>query len=147
MKVTLKIDPLTPEERVDILARERNAKVDAIVKACNDCGEKVPLCGFIGEEMVILKENTIDFVFTEDGKIYVSVKGKRLLVKKRLYEIEKMLVSSSFVKINQSCIVNLDKVIKFDLSFSGTIGCVFQSGERQYVSRRCLAAVKKKLGL
>ena len=49
-----------------------------------------------------------------------------------------------FVRINKSAIANLRAIKKFKSSFGGAIDAVFESGYEEYVSRRCLAEIKRR---
>ncbi len=67
-------------------------------------------------------------------------------MKCRLYQLEESL-PMEFVKINQSCIANLQQVEKFSVSFGGSLMVCFKNGQREYVSRRQVKAVKKRVGM
>ena len=72
--------------------------------------------------------------------------NRRVRVKFRLYEIEEVF-DTGFVKINQSCIANISKMKKFDVSLGGALRVEFKNGYRDYVSRRQMRAVKERLGI
>ena len=81
----------------------------------------------------------------EEGKTYaVTEKGKYLL-KLRLYQLEERL-GEDFLKINQSCIVNVDMIESFKTSLGGSLMVTLKGGFRDYVSRRQLKTVKEKIG-
>ena len=67
--------------------------------------------------------------------------------KKRLYKIEEMLEDDDFIKINQSCIVNIKMIESFDASIGGALMIKLKNGYRDYISRRQIKAVKERLGL
>lgn len=50
-------------------------------------------------------------------------------------------------KLSNSEIVNLKKVLSFDLSFAGTICVSLSDGTSSYVSRRYVNKIKKILGI
>ena len=66
------------------------------------------------------------------------------IYKKPLYEVEKIL-PSSFIKINKSSVANISKIKKFISTYSGAVNVEFKSGYTDYVSRRCLPQVKRRL--
>jgi DNA-binding LytR/AlgR family response regulator len=65
--------------------------------------------------------------------------------KKTLREVEEILDSDKFVRISQSEIINIRKVVSFDFSFAGTIGVELKNGERTFVARRRVKYVKEAL--
>ena len=65
---------------------------------------------------------------------------------KLVSDMEKKL-PENFVKINQSCIANIDKINRFDASFSGTLKLIFKNSYTDYVSRRQLKTVKERIGI
>ena len=64
----------------------------------------------------------------------------------RLYQLEELL-PSDFLKINQSCLVNIEKIKRFDSSIGASLRVMLDDGDRDYVSRRQLKTVKERLGL
>ena len=57
------------------------------------------------------------------------------------------LLDNSFIKINQGCIVNINKILKFDSSITGSIKVILKNGFSDYISRRELKNVKRRIGL
>jgi len=56
-------------------------------------------------------------------------------------------LSSDFIKINQSCIVNIKKIEKFSASIYGTLNIKLKNGYSDYVSRRNMKKIKERFGL
>lgn len=144
MKLILNINKENKEEKVEITAKENNNKIDQIVKICNSTDEKI--LGYTDDSFKVLDENEIYYFNIEDRKIYANTKNEIYLVKKRLYEVEELL-NDNFIKISQSAIINIKHVLKFELSFNGTITCIFKNNTKEYVSRRFVPLLKKKLGI
>jgi DNA-binding LytR/AlgR family response regulator len=63
-----------------------------------------------------------------------------------MYTVEEQL-GGRFVKINQSCTVNVDKIERFDVSIGGALRVTLKNGFRDHVSRRQLKAVKERMGI
>lgn len=80
----------------------------------------------------------------KEGRVYAITEKGEYRIKQRLYELENYL-SDNFVKINQSCIVNAYKIEKFYAHISGTICVTLKNGYSDYVSRRQLQNVKRRL--
>ena len=142
MKYSIKIDK-EKEEEILICVRERTKLIDDIESLI--LNESVKLTGYKEREAVLLAPAEIICFTVEENKVYALTDNDRFQLKQRLYQLEEML-DSSFVKINQSCIANLNKIEKFDTSISGTLAAIFKNGYRDYVSRRNLRSIKERLG-
>ena len=81
----------------------------------------------------------------EDGKVFAVTEREKLQVQKRLYRIEEML-DARFVKINQSCIVNVGCIERFEATFGGSLLVILKNGYKDYVSRRQMKTVKERIG-
>lgn len=143
MKCELIIDELG-EEKVIIYARKKSDVTDRIAAFVE--AQSVDLIGFSEREAVKLKASDI-FCFTvDDGKVYALSTIGKWHVKQRLYLLESTF-AEEFVKINQSCLVNLSKIKSFEVGFSGAMRVILENGYKDYVSRRQLKLVKTKVGL
>ena len=146
MKYTLHIDPERDSE-VIVYAQERNSFTDAIEQLVN--AEKdytPPLVGYIKDDIINIDPKDVFCFFIEDKKLYASLKRGDALIKKRLFEVEKLL-GLDFIKINQSSIANLKLIDHFSVSLGASLTVHFKNGRRDYVSRRHLKAVKERFGI
>ena len=143
MKVTTIVDE-NREEEIVIYVRQRRGIVDRIEEIVALDG--VELMGYSEGGAVRLKTDDIYSVFVEDGKVFVTTDSGRLQLKCRLFEAEELL-GGDFVRINQSCLVSLGKIARFDVSVGGALMVTMKNGYRDYVSRRQLRAVKERIGL
>lgn len=86
-------------------------------------------------------------VYSQSGKVFAqSTKGIYQL-RFRLYEMEEKLDAARFIRISNSEIIAIAQIARFDLSFAGTICIELKNGEKTYVSRRYMPALKAVLGL
>ncbi len=131
------------EEEILLFAHEKNELVKSIEKLVNDDNDT--LIGFKDKEAVCLDFNEIYCFVVEENKVYALTEKEKLQLKKRLYQLEEKL-PENFVKINQSCIANIKKIKKFDVSFSGSMIVVFKNGYKDCVSRRNVKNIKERLG-
>lgn len=120
---------------------ELTAKIETLVKEY--AGES-KIVGFAEDETIILELQEIECVTVIDNKVWSIAENGKYLIKNRLYEVEKIL-PSSFVKINKSSVANINKIKKFISTYSGAVNVEFKSGYTDYVSRRCLPQVKRRL--
>jgi len=129
------------EEEILIYVHKRSELVDKIERLVR------------GQESIIAKRDRVSYnielsavdCFTSDDNKVFARAGKEILeVDEKLYELEETL-SESFIKINKSCIANIEKIKSFDASITGTLIVNFKNGYRDYVSRRRLKQVKERL--
>lgn len=146
MEIEVKIDDSLTCPKIIILTNKMTAEIKQLIEKLSSADPQV-LCGFQGETLAILDQNTIIRIYTASGKVYATTESGEYLLRLRLYESENRLDKNSFVRISNSEIVNLKKVLSFDLSFAGTICVSLSDGTSSYVSRRYVNKIKKILGI
>ena len=73
----------------------------------------------------------------------IDTKGNQYRVQERLRDLEEIL-PSYFIRINKSTLANEHRILRFDAVFSGGVDAVFRCGWREYVSRRCFGAIRRR---
>ena len=140
MKIKIFIDKEHDEE-VIIYAHEKTELVDKIERLVN------------GDRNIVAKRDRVSYnldlsdivCFTaENNKVYAHTGKEAFEVEEKIYELEESL-TDNFIKINKSCIANIDKIKSFDATISGTLAVNFKNGYRDYVSRRRMKHVKERL--
>jgi DNA-binding LytR/AlgR family response regulator len=143
MKYTIVIDP-EREEEILIYAKSRSPLVERIEELIRE--SDVSLVAYCGDEIVTLSASEVECFFMESGKLYAMAKGKKFLLKQRLYAIEE-ITGSDFLKMNQSCIVNVNAIERFETKLGGALMVKMRCGYVDYVSRRQMKTVKNKIGM
>ncbi|MBR2405676.1 MAG: LytTR family transcriptional regulator DNA-binding domain-containing protein [Clostridia bacterium] len=143
MKCTIVIDPKR-EEEVIVHAHCHSRFTEAIKALADD--EAAELVGYNEREGRRLSPDEIYCFTVENERVYAVCENEKLRMKQRLYQLEETL-SHAFVRINQSCMVNLGKISRFDTAISGTLRVTLKNGFTDFVSRRQLKQVKERLGL
>ena len=143
MKITTVIDPTREEEIVIYLNRECDIpeQINTLLHS-----PKEELFGYKDGQIIRLLPRDIICVTVEGGRVYALTEREKLFLKMRLYEAEAML-GEAFVKINQSCIVRIDAIESFDTSLGGALRVKLKNGFRDYVSRRQMKTVKRRMGI
>ena len=140
MKLKIFIDKEHDEE-IHVYAKERTQLIDKIERLVK------------GETNIIAKRDRVSYnielsdivCFTaDDNKVFVHTGKEVLEVDEKIYELEESL-PDNFLKINKSCIANIDKIKSFDATITGTLAVNFKNGYRDYVSRRRMKSVKERL--
>lgn len=132
------------EEQVIIIVNERNEIVDKIEKILFENDDY--LLGYNNYDIVKIDYNDISCIFTEDNKVYTYNGNTKYLLKSRIFQLEKKL-NDDFIKINQGCIINIKSIYKFESTLMGAIKVVLKNGFSDYISRRELTKVKRRIGL
>lgn len=144
MKFTLIIDK-TKEPSVTVITDKVNETVAKIESLCASEGKNA-INGYKDNEITPISVNDVSRFYTDGGKVYVSKGGEAFLIKMRIKDVEE-IVGENFIKINQGCIANVNKIKKFKASIGGALMVVFNDDSCDYVSRRELKNVKRRLGL
>ena len=142
MKFTVIIDE-SREEEVVVYAHKKSKfteELEAFVQS-----NTPELIGYGGKNIVKFSLAEVFAFAVEDGKVFAITAHEKLYVQKRLYQIEEM-ADSRFVKINQSCIVSVGCIERFEATFGGSLMVILKNGYRDYVSRRQMKAVKERIG-
>ncbi|MBQ6706654.1 MAG: LytTR family transcriptional regulator [Clostridia bacterium] len=143
MKCEVVLDP-TLEDKVVVYVKEEDHLTDEIKRLVE--GHQAGLIGYHDKEMIALTPAEILFITVVNNKVYAVLPKERLWLKERLYALEGKL-PPYFIKINQSCLANLQQIERFDASLSGTLQVRFKNGDTDYVSRRQLKTVKERIGI
>lgn len=131
------------EEEVLIYAHRENELVERIEALLNE--SRSELVGYSDDEIVKIDLDDVYCFTVENGKLFAVMGNGRLQIRSRLYCVEER-AGRKFVKINQSCIVNVDKIERFSASLGGSLMVTLKNGYRDYVSRRQIKAVKERIG-
>lgn len=146
MKFKLIIDHEKDEEIVATV-RQRSALTDQIEALVLANSQTDRITAYTEDDFRILKFSEIECVTMLDGKTTaIDRSGKHYRLKLRLYELEPLL-PTFFIRINKSSFANENRLKEFTATFSGAVDAVFKCGYREYVSRRCFAAIKRRYNL
>ena len=108
---------------------------------------------FRSNQIIGNKNNKIYFIdldritcfFSKDKYNYMRTKKDIYRVKYKMYELEEMLEQKGFVRISNSCIININQVECFDISILGTVLVKLKDNTQESVSKRNITQVKQLL--
>ncbi len=132
------------EEKVLIYAHDRTRLVEDIESLV--LSSEVDLTGNCDSEIVKIDINDVACFISDNNKVYALIGDKKYQIKYRLYQIEELNLNI-FIKINQSCLANKTKIKRFETTIGGALKVVFKNGYIDYIARRELKNVKKRMGL
>ena len=146
LKVEWISDPDQTEPHIVIHASEKTPELEALIRRLEE-SLPAPLLGFDGDRAVPLDLSSVLRFYGEEKGVFAQTPGDTFRVRERLYELEEVLDSRTFVRISQSEIVNLKQVTALDLAITGTIKMTLTGGTVCFVSRRYVKKIKEALGL
>jgi len=138
-----------------IIDKDAEEEIIAIVHAPSSLTQQIEnlVCSFSGTDSIMgcrdgelrkLKFSEIECITILDRKVLaIDGNGKQYRIQDRLRDLESML-PSYFIRINKSTLANEHRIVRFDTTFSGGVDAVFQCGWREYVSRRCFGAIRRR---
>lgn len=146
MKVNVELDNNINDIIILIKAKEINEQLNTITTYLNNIDNK-NIIGYIDKEAYILEQNKIENIYSEGNNVFACSNNKTYKLKYKLYECEKILENTNFIRISNSELVNFNNVKNLDLKFSGTILITLNSGKKTYCSRRKIKYIKEKLNI
>ena len=144
MKIALDINEKYKKTEIHICCSEDNLENRQIYKTVKDAFEK-NITAYDDNEPVMVRHGEIVRIFTQNKNVYLMTENKQYRLRERLYELEEILDSEQFVRISNSEIVNVKKIIRMDTSLTGTILMYIKGNTQTFVSRRYVSKIKKAL--
>lgn len=129
MNIEVKIDKNYSTPQVIILSNKMTSEISTIVNKISNITQE-SLQAYKDHKLYILKQDEIESIYSENGKVYVRCSNEVYSTQNRLYEIENLLDCNSFIRISNSEIINFDKVKNIDFKIIGTLIFNFKSGNK-----------------
>lgn len=146
MKVEIILKPDLKEPHIVIYTGEVTKEIQQIADRLLNSQNRI-LTGTKEQRIFILNPEEIYCFYSENQKVFAKTENGALCVKQKLYELEELFSGTSFVRISNSCIVNVDKIKNLEMSYTGAIDIIFKNGDKEFVSRRYVPKIKKYLGI
>ena len=143
MKYKLIIDK-NAEENITVIAHAPSSLTQQIEDLVYSYSGADYLMGYRDDEMRKLAFSEIECITILNRKVIaIDTKGNHYSLKDSLRDLEDML-PSYYIRINKSTLANEHRILRFEAAFSAGVDAVFQCGYREYVSRRCLAEIRRR---
>ena len=143
MKYKLIIDKNAEEEIIAIVHAPSSLTRQIEDLVCSFSGAD-GIMGYRDDEMRKISFDEIECITILDRKVIaIDTNGNHYRIQDRLRDLEEVL-PSYFIRINKSAIANEHRIARFDAVFSGGVDAVFRCGYREYVSRRCFGAIRRR---
>ncbi len=99
-----------------------------------------------GSDIALLEFSEIFMFRVEDKQVNVYTENQEYIIKKPLYQVEETL-TSDFVRISKTTIVNLKKIKRVAPSLKGMMFIELKNGLKDNISRKYLFEFKRALDL
>ena len=143
MKYKLIIDK-NAEEEITVIAHAPSSLTQQIEDLVFTHSGQESIMGYRDDEMRKLTFSEIECITILDRKVIaIDSGGNHYRIQDRLRDLEDIL-PTYFIRINKSTLANEHRILRFDAAFSGGVDAVFQCGYREYVSRRCFGAIRRR---
>ncbi|MDR1794878.1 MAG: LytTR family transcriptional regulator [Erysipelotrichaceae bacterium] len=149
MKVDVKIEQDLKQPYAVVYTSVLTPDLLMVIELLENAGEvrSDVITGKQNDRVFILEAKNIEMIRAEGKEIAVyDTKGVRYQSTKRIYELESSL-GPDFIRISKSALVNLKRIDHVDVGFGGALDLVMKNQIHEYISRRFVAAFKKRLGL
>jgi len=134
------------EIEVQIKAKSNSNVLNKIIENIQNVSENIDtIIGIKESNISIIDVSDIICFYSMEQNNYCKTNSGEYKIKKKLYELEQSLDKNTFVRISNSCIVNIKFIQSFDLSMIGNIIVKFKDGTNEYVSKRRIPNVMKFL--
>lgn len=146
IKITTNISNEFKEASIIINAPELSDEIQTVINYISNINT-------IPHQIMASKNNEIYFIdldkiicfFSKNKYNYARTQDGTYKIKYKLYELEKLLKTKDFIRISNSCIINIQQVVCFDTSILGTILVKLNDDTQETVSKRNVSRIMKLL--
>ena len=138
-----------PEQKKPIIIIVTDAVTDEVRAISDLLRSDYPdfLNGYDADGVIVrIRYTDILRIYAAQQRVYCETAAGCYQLHERLYILEEML-GDPFVRISNSEIVNIRRVIRLDARLSGTICVYLEKDIMTYASRRYVRRIKEKLGI
>ena len=146
MKVNLFVSKDIEEPHADIHTNELTDNITKAMSILESDDSNDMLAVKKGSDIALLEFDDVFMLRVEDKQVNVYTENGQYLVKKPLYQVEETL-SSDFVRISKTTIVNLRKIERVAPSLKGMMFIKLKNGLKDNISRKYLPDFKQALDL
>lgn len=146
MRINTNISSEFKETSITINAPELSSEVQNLIASISNIN-------ITPNQIVASKDNEIYFIdlekvicfFSKEKCNYVKTQEGTYKIKYKLYELEDMFKLKDFIRISNSCIINIKQVKCFDTSILGTVLVKLKDNTQETVSKRRVGQIMKLL--
>ena len=146
IKITTNISNEFKEASIIINAPELSDEIQNVINYISNINTAPhQIMASKNNEIYFIDLNKIICFFSKNKYNYVRTQDGIYKVKYKLYELEELLKQKDFIRISNSCIINIKQVEYFDTSILGTILVKLKDNTQETVSKRNVSHIMKLL--
>ena len=146
IKVNTNISKEFEEITINVSAPELTEELQKILNnLLTISSQKEEIVATKNNEIFLLKSKDIIYFYSDEKINFAKTKENTYRVKEKLYELEEQLPKNKFIRISNSCIINVEKTKSFDASIIGSLVAKMEDETKQEVSKRKIKDVMKFL--
>lgn len=146
MKVNLFVSRDIEEPHADIHTNELTNNITKAISILESDESNEMLAVKNGSDIALLELSEIYMIRVENKQVKVYLEKTDHVTKKPLYQVEESL-SSDFVRISKTTIVNIRKIQRVAPSLKGLMFIELKNGLKDNISRKYLPEFKRALDL
>lgn len=145
MKLVIEQDNSFEETEIVIRCSSINSELQKIIDAIKICSFTITAYkdGYVHK----LSYENVCYIESVDEKTFIYCRSSVYECKMKLFELEEVLIHSSFVRISKSCILNIDYIERVKPLINGKYEVLLINGEKLIINRHYVPDFKKKFGL
>lgn len=145
-KIRTNISKEYKDAEIIINAAELNEDIQLLINNITNMQNNLKnIIGSKDNNMFVIDVNEVICVFTEEKNVYCKTSKDKYKIRLTLSDLEQSLPQSDFIRISNSCIINIKYVEYFDTNIVGSIIVKFKDGSTEYVSKRKVSTVLRYL--
>ena len=140
-------DEAIEKDTVEILVRaaELDKETEELMQKINSSRRKSIFVTDGNGRVDVIKLSDIILLSVNGKQVSITTDTDRYTARQPLIGIEEQLDPADFVRISRYEIVNLNKVIRYDFTLSGTLRIELAGGIETWASRRCIPQIRSRL--
>lgn len=144
MKINTNISNEFKELSVIINAPEMTEEIQNIIKYIFSINTNInQIFANKNNNIYIIDLDDVICFFSNNNNNYLRTKDDIYIIKNTLYQLDEELSNNNFIRISNSCIINIKQVEFFDTSVIGNIFVKLKDGTKESVSKRNLSKINK----
>lgn len=145
MKITIIDPPMGEEEEIIFKCHTLTDDMNQLIFKLKHGDIKI--AGYDADGISLLEATDVYYFEATDNKVFAYARKNVYEVKEKLYQIEEMFASFSFIRASKSMVVNLCKIRHLSPAFGGRLEALLENGEKVIISRQYVPVLKERLGL
>lgn len=145
MKLIIEQDDNYSNTEIIIRCSSINSDLQKIIDAIKICSFSIN--AYKDGYMRKIAHENVCYIESVDEKTFIYCESDVYDCKMKLYELEEILIHSTFVRISKSCILNIDYIERVKPLLNGKYEVLLINGEKLIINRHYVPDFKKKFGL